>query len=186
MDAFVLLRTEPGRTRELADRAAGLAGSGIRQSVVLTGEWDVLVAVEVEGLRELGAVLLDQLLTDDGLSESQTAVALSSPLIPLPMPVRGVEDVTALVMAKLDPSAGREHPGGWNAWIGGVGEALASTPSVVGAALVTGEHDLIIEVGAATWDACSEGILGVASLPGVAATSTAVAVTEKFVARGTS
>lgn len=186
MDAFVLLRTEPGRTRELADRAAGLAGSGIRQSVVLTGEWDVLVAVEAGNARELGAVLLEQLLTDDGLAESQTAVALASPLIPLPMPVRGVEEVTALVMAKLDPAAGREHPGGWNAWVGGIGEALGSTPGVVGAALVTGEHDLIIEVGADTWEACSEGILGVASLPGVAATTTAVAVTEKLVRPATS
>jgi DNA-binding Lrp family transcriptional regulator len=180
MDAFVFVRTETGRTRETADRAAGLAGSGIRQSVVLTGEWDVLVAVEADDPVALGSILMDQVLTDEAIAESQTAVAVAY-AIPLPMPVRGVEEVTSLVLAKLDPSLGREHAGGWNAWLDGTFEALAATPGVVGGALITGEYDLLLEVGGDTWDTVSEGIVAVAALPGIAATSTAVAVTPKLV-----
>jgi DNA-binding Lrp family transcriptional regulator len=184
MDAYVLVRTEPGRTRETADRAAGLAGRGIRQSVVVTGEWDVVVAVEAESPQQLGEILMDQVLNDEAIAESQTAVVVESgsrSLIPLPLPVRSVEEMIALVFCKLDAALGREFPGGMLGWVEGVGTALQEVPGVQGAALVTGEYDLVVEVGADNWGAVSDGLLGVAALPGVAATSTAVAVTRKLV-----
>lgn len=185
MDAYVLLRTEPGRTREIADRSAGLAGSGVRQSVVVTGEWDVVVAVQAETPQELGEVLMDRVLAGEAIAESQTAVVVQAEggrdLIPLPLPVRSVEDVVALVFCKLDASLGREAPQGLRSWVGGMGEALKAVPAIQGAAFVTGEYDLVVEVGADNWGSVSEGILGLAALPGISATSSAVAVTPKLV-----
>lgn len=186
MEAYVLVRTEPGRTRETADRAAGNAGRGIRQSVVVTGEWDVVVAVEAENPQELGEILMDQVLNDDAIAESQTAVVVEGEisgqdLIPLPRPVRSVEEMIALVFCKLDATLGREAPQGLLGWLGSVGQALTDVPAIQGAAFVTGEYDLMVEVGADNWAAVSEGILGISALPGVGTTSTAVAVTRKLV-----
>ncbi|MCA1727376.1 MAG: Lrp/AsnC ligand binding domain-containing protein, partial [Actinobacteria bacterium] len=177
---------EPGRTRETADRAAGLAGRGVRQSVVITGEWDVLVAVEAENPEQLGGILMDQVLNDDAIAESHTAVvveaeAAARPLLPLPMPVHSVQAMVALVFAKIDAGLGREAPQGWLRWMGGLGEALKDVEGVQGAAMVTGEYDLLVEVGGDDWGAVSQGILGVAALPGIGATTTAVAVTAKLV-----
>jgi hypothetical protein len=38
MDAYVLLRTEPGSAGRAADRLTRLAGRGIRQVMVISGE----------------------------------------------------------------------------------------------------------------------------------------------------
>ncbi len=191
MDAYVLLRTEPGRTRDAAERLTRLAGDGIRQVVVITGDWDVLVALDVADPHQLGEVVMGQVLDDETITESQTAVVLNPPARdptppkptpkPKPMPVRGRDPFVALVFADLDLAQGREFEGGWDTWLGGVMDSLAETGGVAGAAVVTGEYDLLIEVGGATWDECSQGILSIATIPGIAGTTTAVAVTEKLV-----
>jgi DNA-binding Lrp family transcriptional regulator len=190
MDAYVLLRTEPGRTRDAAERLTRLAGDGIRQVVVITGDWDVLVALDVADPHQLGEVVMGQVLDDETITESQTSVVLNLPARdpkptpkpkPKPMPVRGRDPFVALVFADLDLAPGRESSDGWDTWLGGVMDSVAEAPGVAGVAVLTGEYDLLIEVGGATWDECSKGILSIATIPGIAATTTAVAVTEKLV-----
>jgi len=44
--AFVLIKTEPGREREVADKLAKLAD--VREVHIITGEWDILAVVETE------------------------------------------------------------------------------------------------------------------------------------------
>ncbi|MEX2458936.1 MAG: Lrp/AsnC ligand binding domain-containing protein [Actinomycetota bacterium] len=193
MDAYVLLRTEPGTTREAADRLTGLAGQGIRQVMVISGEWDVLVALDVADPHELGRVVMDQVLAGGEVLESHTAVVVPSieagrpkPVPkptprPRPMPVRARSPFTAVVFAGLDSEAGRTSDEGWHAWLGDVTDALEATPGVLASAVVTGEYDLIVEVGGQTWEECAQGILGVAAVSGLTSTSTAVAVTPKLV-----
>jgi DNA-binding Lrp family transcriptional regulator len=193
MDAYVLLRTEPGTTREAADRLTGLAGQGIRQVLVISGEWDVLVALDVADPHELGRVVMDQVLAGGEVLESHTAVVVPSIEAggpkpkpapaprPKPMPVRARSPFTAVVFAGLDSESGRASDEGWHAWLADVTDALEATPGVLATAVVTGEYDLIIEVGGGTWEECARGILGVAAVPGLTSTSTAVAVTPKLV-----
>src|SRR5688572_12296747 len=147
MDAYVLLRTEPGATRLAAERLTRLAGDGIRQVVVITGDWDVLVALEVADPHQLGEVVMGQVLDDESITESHTAVVVPLPARdpkpkpapkPRPMPVRSREPVVALVFASIDPSQGREFAGGWDAWLESLMDSLGTTAGVAGAAVVTG------------------------------------------------
>ena len=44
--AFVLIKTEPGREREVADKLAKL--SDVKEVHIITGEWDILAVIETE------------------------------------------------------------------------------------------------------------------------------------------
>jgi DNA-binding Lrp family transcriptional regulator len=44
--AFVLIKTDPGREREVADKLSKLAD--VREVHIITGEWDILAVIETE------------------------------------------------------------------------------------------------------------------------------------------
>ncbi len=44
--AFVLIKTDPGREREVADKLFKLAD--VREVHIITGEWDLLAVIETE------------------------------------------------------------------------------------------------------------------------------------------
>ena len=44
--AFVLIKTDPGRERDVADRLAKLPE--VKEIHIITGEWDILAVIETE------------------------------------------------------------------------------------------------------------------------------------------
>jgi DNA-binding Lrp family transcriptional regulator len=187
MDAYVFLRTEPNAARDVGERLAARAGEGIRQAAVITGEWDVVVAIEVEDPHALGDVVLSQIAGDEAVLETHTVVAVPMPdpetnAPPKPMPTRGMDRFFALVMAKVDAALAREHPRGWRSWADGLADAIHDVPGVFAGTLITGEWDLLVEVGGESWEACAAAIVELAALPGFTATSTAVGVSPKLAA----
>ena len=70
--ALVLIRTELGRARQVADETAKLAA--VQWAVVVTGPYDVVAAAMVDDNGALGALVVDQIQQIDGVKDAITQV----------------------------------------------------------------------------------------------------------------
>jgi len=76
--AFVLVKTDPGREREVADKIFKL--SEVKEVHIITGEWDILAVIETE--RELIlttdekvlGLIMDKITTIPHLQDTNTMI----------------------------------------------------------------------------------------------------------------
>ena len=157
---FVADAHEPdfGRLRSLP-RAEG---PGVRAVGILNGPWDAIVAVSAGSLEELGRIVLEQIRGGQS-PRTDTAVAIR-PFRVIPMSP-DLPPVVAFVRVRLQPGRGVEAL-----------DAAERIPGFVGAALVAGSFDLLLEFGGASVDDVAGVLTGdVSALPGVVSTETSFA-----------
>ncbi len=70
VQAYVLVRTEVGRSDEVARQIAALGG--VELAVAVTGPYDVIVQVRVRGVEDLGTLVLDGLQHIAGILRTVT------------------------------------------------------------------------------------------------------------------
>lgn len=74
MRAYIIVATEPGSSRNVAQQVAGL--SGVKMADACWGSRDVFVVVEVRGSQELNELVMDQIQRLLGVRETSTHIAL--------------------------------------------------------------------------------------------------------------
>jgi DNA-binding Lrp family transcriptional regulator len=173
MDAFVYVRTAPGSARRVAEQIAAL---DVREVVVITGHWDVMVAVERVDAEGLGTKVLDEIQRVPGVTRTKTAPVVDAKAAglkgPRPSyPVRGkVLGATGLVHVNIQAGTGQA-----------VVNALAKSKAVTGMALLAGDVDILLEVTAKDWNALTSTVMSeVQSVAGVARTETSLIVGGKL------
>ena len=186
MDGYVFLRDVSEATiRVLADLTREGDGKGdtrIRAVAGLTGEYDAVVFVEAGNGAQLQELVLDQIRNQAGAAFTETAVAVEVPLpisggaappnggTPPPIPLgpkrRLVATQEALALVKTDP--GTTVDVFWR-----LAEALGD--GLLGEAIVTGQYDIVVELGAESYAELSSYILSVGMVDHVVSTETALA-----------
>jgi DNA-binding Lrp family transcriptional regulator len=74
MRAYIIVTTEPGRSRDIAQQIAGLPG--VKMADACWGSRDVFAVVEVRGSQELNELVMDQIQGLTGVRETSTHIAL--------------------------------------------------------------------------------------------------------------
>jgi DNA-binding Lrp family transcriptional regulator len=74
MRAYIVVGTEPGRSRDVAQQIAGMAG--VKMADACWGSRDVFAVVEVRGSQELNRLVMDQIQKLVGVRETSTHIAL--------------------------------------------------------------------------------------------------------------
>jgi DNA-binding Lrp family transcriptional regulator len=74
MRAYIVVATEPGRSRDIAQQIAGLPG--VKMADACWGSRDVFAVVEVRGPQELNELVMDQIQRLVGVRETSTHIAL--------------------------------------------------------------------------------------------------------------
>jgi DNA-binding Lrp family transcriptional regulator len=75
MRAYIVVATEPGRSRDIAEQIAGLPG--VKMADACWGSRDVFAVVEVRGPQELNELVMDQIQSLMGVRETSTHIALN-------------------------------------------------------------------------------------------------------------
>ena len=73
MRAYIVVGTEPGRSRDVAQQIAGMAG--VKMADACWGSRDVFAVVEVRGSQELNKLVMDQIQNLTGVRETSTHIA---------------------------------------------------------------------------------------------------------------
>jgi len=71
---YVLVRTRPGMSAEVARRARGI--TGVKAAETVTGRFDVIITAEVPQLTNVGNLVISQIQSIDGVERTETAIAL--------------------------------------------------------------------------------------------------------------
>ncbi len=74
IQAYVMIRTRPGKARNVADAIAKI--TGCRSVCTVTGRYDVIALLESEDLKALGDLILQKIHTIDGVERTETAVVV--------------------------------------------------------------------------------------------------------------
>jgi len=74
--AFVGLRVEQGRSREILEQLRGI--EGVREAHLVTGEWDVLARVYAADTDALRDLLFERIEESEGFDRSYTMVILGT------------------------------------------------------------------------------------------------------------
>ena len=74
--ALVGLRVEQGREEDALERLREI--EGVREILLTTGEWDVILRVVAEDTDRLRELMFDQIANMDGFSRSQTMIVLGT------------------------------------------------------------------------------------------------------------
>ena len=74
MRAYIVVATEPGKSRDVARQIAGL--SGVKMADACWGSRDVFAVVEVRESQELNKLVMDQIQRLVGVRETSTHIAL--------------------------------------------------------------------------------------------------------------
>ena len=74
MRAYIVVGTEPGRSRDVAQQIAGMPG--VKMADACWGSRDVFAVVEVRGSQELNKLVMDQIQKLAGVKETSTHIAL--------------------------------------------------------------------------------------------------------------
>lgn len=120
-------------------RTLDAARSGVRAVGMLSGPYDAIAAVGVDTLDDLRRVVLQDIRGGES-PRTETAIALR----PLPMKIPMSPDlppVVAFVRAHVERGRGRAAL-----------DAVEGLPGFVGAALVAGRFDMLVEFGGASVD----------------------------------
>jgi len=166
--AYVYLRTDPARVDDVLVELAGK--HGVRNAVSVTGEWDILVAVEGADFASVGRTTKREVLTIDGITRSLTA-----PVVPLELVGVSGEAATGYPLHRDDPCC-YVHIDARAGAVAGVAEALLRIPEVSGIAVLAGRHDLLVEI-PLPWEAASRVILlEVHEIDGIVSTTSSVEI----------
>ena len=71
--AFILIETQVGRTKHVAETLRGLRG--VKSADVVTGQFDVIALVEVQDLREMADLITTRVQAIRGVERTITCVA---------------------------------------------------------------------------------------------------------------
>ncbi len=74
MRAYIVISTEPGRSRDVARQIAGLPG--VKMADACWGSRNVFAVVEVRGSQELNELVMDQIQSLIGVKETSAHIAL--------------------------------------------------------------------------------------------------------------
>jgi DNA-binding Lrp family transcriptional regulator len=74
MRAYIVVATEPGKSRDVAQEIAGLPG--VKMADACWGSRDVFAVVEVTGSQELNKLVMNQIQKLVGVRETSTHIAL--------------------------------------------------------------------------------------------------------------
>ena len=74
MRAYIVVATEPGKSRDVARQIADLRG--VKMADACWGSRDVFAVVEVRGSQELNKLVMDQIQRLVGVRETSTHIAL--------------------------------------------------------------------------------------------------------------
>jgi DNA-binding Lrp family transcriptional regulator len=73
MRAYIVVGTEPGRSRDVAQQIAGMPG--VKMADACWGSRDVFAVAEVRGSQELNKLVMDQIQKLTGVRETSTHIA---------------------------------------------------------------------------------------------------------------
>lgn len=73
MRAYIVVGTEPGRSRDIAQQIASMPG--VKMADACWGSRDVFAVVEVRGSQELNKLVMDQIQKLTGVRETSTHIA---------------------------------------------------------------------------------------------------------------
>jgi len=168
MEAYVYLRVEPGKVGSVLTQLAGR--QGLRRSLAVIGDWDVLIHVEGPDLEQIATTVLSQVHSVDGVARTMTAPVVPGDRIGIAgwgtVQAPPIVGGACYVHVRTEPGAAA-----------GLVERIAEMPDVAGVAVLGGEWDLMICV-AQPWEVASGVILEqLHPLPGVLSTKTLVSVT---------
>ena len=74
MRAYIVVSTEPGKSRDVARQITGLPG--VKMADACWGSRDVFAVVEVSEGKELNKIVMDQIQRLPGVKETNTHIAL--------------------------------------------------------------------------------------------------------------
>jgi DNA-binding Lrp family transcriptional regulator len=74
MRAYIVVATEPGRSRDVVRQIARMPG--VKMADACWGSRDVFAVVEVRGTEELNRLVMDQIQRVVGVRETSTHIAL--------------------------------------------------------------------------------------------------------------
>ena len=167
MEAYVYLRIRPGSMQEVL---AGLASKqGVRRSIAVVGDWDVLVHVEGSDFAAVASQVLSEFHHVPGVERTMT-----TPVVP---PDRvGIAGWGSPTAPAIIGDACYVHIKADAGAAAGLAERLGDMPDVSGVAVLGGRYDLMACV-AQPWEVASGVILEqIHSLPGVRETNTLVSI----------
>ena len=170
MDAYVYVRTTPGEARRVGEAIA--EKDSVRQVSLITGQWDLLVALASLDAFALGSTVIDELQGISGVVQTSTA-----PVIPLDYasrtggpryPTIHFAALVALVHIHVQHGKGLD-----------VFKALDAMEGVAGVAALAGPYDILCEVGGDSWEEIASMLLNeIQQVPGIESTTTSLAVAK--------
>jgi hypothetical protein len=177
MDAYVFLRDLSAPTlavlSDLVSEEQGSDGPRIRAVATTTGQYDAVAFVEGSSIAELQDVVMNEIRGKAGAAFSETSIRVEVPepdeesswILPMAPKRRLVADQEAFVLVGVD--AGRVLD-----VYGAFADSESGLPGLLGAAVITGEYDILVELGASSFEELSKDVLAVGSFDGVASTET--------------
>ncbi len=167
MDAYVYLQVEPGKVGSVLTQLAGRAG--LRRSIAVIGDYDVLIQVEGTDLEQIATTVLTQIHSVEGVTRTLTAPAVPADRVGIAgfgtLEAPAIVGGASYVHMQIDPGAAA-----------GLVERISEMPDVAGVAVLGGEWDLMACV-VQPWEIASGVILEqIHSLPGVRSTKTLVSI----------
>jgi len=169
VDAYILIQTEPGLATTVMDSL--VEGGVVDRAVALTGAHDLLARINNVEWDELTSRLLTRLQRTPGVVRSSTSIvvpetrAIVSPKPSAPVfhkIARG--EIHGLVFVKTESGTARD-----------VARKVRALGGVLGVVLLTGDHDLMIQVSGRSIERLATTVLGqIQTTPGVTSTSTSL------------
>lgn len=169
MDVYLFIQTEPGLATTVMNSIVD-AGM-VSRAAIVTGPFDVFARIDGIEWDELAGRLVDGVHRVPGIVRTETAAALDPttvmdttiPIIKMPLRA-ATRDRVALVFASLQRGTAAEAV-----------PALARTKGVLGLALITGNHDVLLQVAGRSIEEIAGTIMNrIHAIPGVMKTSTAL------------
>ena len=74
MKAFILVRVEPGKTRDALERVRGMRG--VKEVHCLTGPDDLIIQMEADDARKISEAILGDLHTVEGVRGTDTRLVV--------------------------------------------------------------------------------------------------------------
>jgi len=169
MDAYVLLQTEPGLATTVMN--ALVEAGVVDRALCITGDADVFARMNDLSWAEMQDRLLNKLQRVPGVVRSSTHVVVPTatvargfiPLHPVYSPLGGTA-IYGLVFVQVAAGSARD-----------VVRSVREIKGLLGMAVVTGEYDLILQVGARTIEQLASTVLQqIHTVPGVTTTKTSL------------
>lgn len=74
LQAYFLIKTEAGRTRNVLEKVKGM--ENVREAHIFTGPYDIIAIAEADEMNELTRLLLDEIRITEGVKATTTCVRI--------------------------------------------------------------------------------------------------------------